>query len=157
MKQFIKKIIERLPIITGYDQKSKLSRQQMISLVEELVAECNRHRIPSEVKEKIIEDGCRSEHPFYGLNVALINKWMYSWKVQNQVAGRTSGDDDGYWKIKQENDRKYKRQLEEERKKDPGYNPEKEFMKQMYELANRKSVRTGPGGGSRLRKKFEDQ
>ena len=131
MKEFIKKTLQRLPFLAGVDQLKGMDTHTAGQLVQELLAECSKHKIPEDKKQELILSGIKSEEYFKGLTVALIHKWFYAWRVANQHAGIQPDDTDDYWRIKRRNDAFYKNQLAEIRKGNPSYDPAKEALDQI--------------------------
>ena len=140
MKNFLFKILNRLPFLAGINQIKDLSPNQVAELVQELLDECNRHTsLTDQKKQELIENGIKNEQEFYGLNVRILNKWFYQYKSSNQIAGRQPADSPDYLKTVEENDRKYKKMLEEKRKEDPDYDPKKEAMNQILNITKAKA------------------
>lgn len=151
MRDFLKKILLRLPFIAGINQLKDYSQRDLVSLLDELEAECKSHSyLDIKTKQELIENGIKNYPEFYGLNRKIICKWFLSYKESNQVTGKQPDVHPDYFKIVAKNDEEFKKELADKRKEDPSYDPKKEAMNQILNITKAKSQDTGRkrrGGG----------
>ncbi|MDA1120893.1 MAG: hypothetical protein O2887_10465 [Bacteroidetes bacterium] len=153
MKDFLKKTFLRLPITSGIDQAQKLGPSGSKELIADLEKTCNRFKLPERIKEQIIDDGIMNDPDFYGLNSKILFKWFSRYIERMKLTAPQSHVDIS--EIERENEIKYKKMLEEKKRQNPDYNPEKEAIRIAQELAEKTTVSRGKGLGQRIKEQLE--
>lgn len=102
MRRLIIDLLQRVPILTGINQGTKMTDEQRNEVVTHLVRVCNQYKhLDNEKKVSVLEKGLMSDSDFYGLTPKKAHQYLSSYwmslpsGVRNKLMGEKETEYNG--------------------------------------------------------------